>query len=124
MTTTLGMAEGVSWREGCLRLRGMSRTVRKRSELSSTVTNRSDSTTTKVCQATLRSGSELAGPRRAEEGHDSPKDEGMIPNGRLPTAGEELREREFRVTTDAATLFIPYTHPRKEFATLPGETKI
>ena len=77
MTMILGMAEGVSWHEGCLRLQGTSKTVRERSELSLSVTNRSDNTTTKVCQATLRSSSELAGPQLAEEGHDSPTAEGQ-----------------------------------------------
>ena len=53
--------EGVSWHEGRLRPRGMSKTVGERSELSLTLTNRSDSSTTK-----------LAGPRRVEEGCNSP----------------------------------------------------
>ena len=41
--------------------------------------------TTRVCQATLRPGSVLAGPRRADEGHGSPTAEGRT-RERSPTA--------------------------------------
>ena len=57
-TTTIGMAEGG---------------------------NERDSHTTRVCQATLRPGSVLAGPRRADEGHGSPTAEGRT-RERSPTA--------------------------------------
>ena len=49
------------------------------------VANRRDSHTTRVCQATLRPGSVLAGPRRADEGHGSPTAEGRT-RERSPTA--------------------------------------
>ena len=83
------------------------------------VANRSGNHTTRVCQATLMSGLELAGPRL----HNGRRaDEGMIPNVPLPITSEELREH--RAMTDAATPFIPHVHPRGEFAALPGRIKI
>ena len=68
-TTTIGMAEGGSWRAGRLRPRKTSQSASERSEAPLSVTNERDSHTTRVCQATLRPGSVLAGPRRADEGH-------------------------------------------------------
>ena len=94
----------------------MSKAAGERSFTPLAVANRSGNHTTRVCQATLTSGSELARPRRA--------DEGTIPNSPLPIASEELREREHRATTDAATPFIPRVRPRGEFAALPGQIKI
>ena len=60
-TMTLSMAEGVSWRAGHLRPQGTSKTALERSKLSFTVTKRSDSNTTKVCQAILRLCSKQGG---------------------------------------------------------------
>ena len=105
-TTTIGMAEGGSCRAGRLRPRKTSQSASERSEAPLSVANRRDSHTTRVCQATLRPGSVLAGPRRAEEGHGSPTAEGRT-RERSPTAPCRKRARSNMSASTGRRLMSP-----------------
>ena len=65
-----------------------------------------DSHTTRVCQATLRPGSVLAGPQQAEEGHGSPTAEGRT-RERSPTVPCRKRARSNMSASTGRRLMSP-----------------